>query len=160
MLALKKEAVLWAQTIEKDYDENWNFFYRIPWFLSGSVANLVKWAEKLWDWEVWAWTQYLLSAWLWTWAVIRASWKIIWGTKWQLISRTWAYIATVPFSCVYSLWKKAARNTRCRCPSWARRCAMPCGSCIWPTMWRWETATSGCTIATRCWWHPNGRPVR
>ena len=112
MLALKKEAVLWAQTIEKDYDENWNFFYRIPWFLSGSVANLVKWAEKLWDWEVWAWTQYLLSAWLWTWAVIRASWKIIWGTKWQLISRTWAYIATVPFSCVYSLWKKAARNTR------------------------------------------------
>jgi ferredoxin-fold anticodon binding domain-containing protein len=63
MLALKKEAVLWAQTIEKDYDENWNIIYRIPWFLTDSVANLVKWAEKLWDWEVWAGTQYIASAW-------------------------------------------------------------------------------------------------
>ena len=117
MLALKKEAVLWAQTIEKDYDENWNFFYRIPWFLSGSVANLVKWAEKLWDWEVWAWTQYLLSAWLWTWVIVGLWWAIygcyvhdIWMVKKSLIR--WGYISILPASVLYSAWKWALKITK------------------------------------------------
>ncbi len=114
MLAIKKEAVLWAQTIEKDYDENWNFFYRIPWFLSGSVANFVKWAEKLWDWEVWAWTQYLLSAWLWTWVIVGLWWAIygcyvhdIWMIKKSLIR--WGYISILPASLLYSAWKWALK---------------------------------------------------
>jgi hypothetical protein len=110
---LKKEAVLWAQTIEKDYDENWNIIYRIPWFLTGSVANLVKWAEKLWDWEVWAWTQYIASAWLWTWLIMTIWWTIYWCKTWKWwIAKKWVYIATLPASLVYSAWKWAIQRSK------------------------------------------------
>ena len=113
MLALKKEAVLWAQTIEKDYDENWNIIYRIPWFLTGSVANLVKWAEKLWDWEVWAGTQYIASAWLWTWLIMTIWWTIYWCKTWKWwIAKKWVYIATLPASLVYSAWKWAIQRSK------------------------------------------------
>lgn len=113
MLALKKEAVLWAQTIEKDYDENWNIIYRIPWFLTDSVANLVKWAEKLWDWEVWAGTQYIASAWLWTWLIMTIWWTIYWCKTWKWwIAKKWVYIATLPASLVYSAWKWAIQRSK------------------------------------------------
>ena len=108
MLALKKEAVLWSQTIEKDYDENGNIIYRIPWFLADSIGNLVKWAEKLWNWELWAWAQYIASAWLWTWIAISLWWVVYWLKTWKRwVAKFWAKVAVLPVSCVYELWKWA-----------------------------------------------------
>ena len=114
MLALKKEAVLWSQTIEKDYDENGNIIYRVPWFLTDSIGNLVKWAEKLWNWER-SWVQYIASAWLGTWIMITLWWTIYWVKTWKRwIAKKWLYIATLPVSWVYSLWKWAVKRT----PMW------------------------------------------
>lgn len=109
MLALKKEAILWANTIEKDVDENWNVIYRIPWFLKDSVVNLVEWGKKLWDWEWLTWTEYIFSSCLWTWIVITAAWVIMRNKK---VVKFWVTTATVPASVVYLLWKKAILWTR------------------------------------------------
>ena len=109
MLALKKEAILWANTIEKDVDENWNVIYRIPWFLKDSVVNLVEWGKKLWDWEWLTWTEYIFSSCLWTWIVITAAWVIMRNKK---VVKFWVATATVPASVVYLLWKKAILWTR------------------------------------------------
>ena len=97
MLALKKEAVLWSQTIEKDYDENGNIIYRIPWFVVWSIKNLGKWIEKLCHKEFLPWAEYLLSAWLWTGLVITVGWVICGVTtgKWWL-ARVWAKITVLP----------------------------------------------------------------
>lgn len=112
MLALKKEAILWSQTIEKDFDENGNIIYRIPWFLAGSLRNLVKWAEKLWNRELWAWAQYLASAWLGTWIVITSRWVVYWLSSWKRwLAKFWAKITTLPVSIPYSLWKWAVKRT-------------------------------------------------
>lgn len=120
MLALKKEAVLWAQTIERDYDENWNIIYRIPWFLKDSIANLGKGICKLKDWEIWSWTNYLASAWLWTWIAITATWWLVyifWGkTAWKQIMKYWVKITALPLTTVYLIWKNAARRT----PVWRK----------------------------------------
>ena len=117
MLALKKEAILWANTIEKDYDENWNFIYRIPWFLSDSIWNIGKSMEKLYNWELWAWAEYLASAWAWTGLIITAAWVVYaiktgktWGIKF------WVKLAILPATVVYSIWKMALTRT----PVWRK----------------------------------------
>ena len=102
MLALKKEAKLWSQTIEKDYDENGNIIYRIWWFLKWSMKNLNKSVNKLIHWEFLDWLNYLLSAWLWTWIVISWAWvicmmKTLWK-QWFWLAKTWAKIAVLPVS--------------------------------------------------------------
>ena len=152
MLALKKEAVLWAQTIEKDYDENGNIIYRIPWFLVGSISNLVKWAEKLWNWELWAWAQYLASAWLGTWIVITLWWVVYWLSSWKRwVAKFWAKITALPVSIPYSLWKWAAKRTPMWrnltnkliywSPEWVKRI----------TIFKWEQWADNLLEAFRLW---------
>lgn len=97
MLALKKEAVLWSQTIEKDYDENGNIIYRIPGFLVWSIKNLVKWLGKLIHGEFLDGLNYITSAWLWTGLIITGAW-VIYGIKtgkWW-IAKAWAKITVLP----------------------------------------------------------------
>ncbi len=98
MLALKKEAVIWSQTIEKDYDENGNIIYRIPGFLAWSISNLCKWVWKLFThWEFLDGLNYITSAWLWTGLVITGAW-VIYGIKtgkWW-VARVWAKITILP----------------------------------------------------------------
>ena len=97
MLALKKEAALWSQTIEKDYDENGNIIYRVPGFLVWSIKNLVKWVGKLIHGEFLDGLNYITSAWLWTGLVITGAW-VIYGIKtgkWW-VAKVWAKITVLP----------------------------------------------------------------
>lgn len=112
MFALKKEALMWMQTIEKDYDENGNIIFRIPWFLYWSVKNLVKAVWKLLHWDFMSWLNYLTSAGLWTWIVITAWWVIFWmktGKRW--VAKLWTQITTFPASVVWA-WVKRIKPVR------------------------------------------------
>ena len=102
MLALKKEAVLWSQTIEKDYDENWKIIYRIPWFLVWSINNLCKSVGKLRHGEFLSGLDYMVSAWLWTWLVITSVW-VIYGVKTgkRWVAKLWAKITVLPAWIIY-----------------------------------------------------------
>lgn len=115
MLALKKEAVLWSQTIEKDYDENWNPIFRIPWFLRWSVKNLWESVKKLCHKEFGSSAEYLLSAWLWTWVLISSAWIFtMLASKWRYwfwAVKRWAKIAVLPAWLTYE-WLKMVRPVR------------------------------------------------
>lgn len=113
MLALKKEAELWQFTIEKDYDENGNIIYRIPWFLSWSVKNLVKWVTKLIHQEWEEWLAYTFSSTLWWWILITAAgavYRLKTGKTWLL--KTWAFITTFPASLVWLIPYKIANHIK------------------------------------------------
>ena len=112
MFALKKEALMWMQTIEKDYDENGNIIFRIPWFLYWSIKNLIKAVWKLLHWDFMSWLNYLTSAGLWTWIVITAWWVIFWmktGKRW--VAKLWTQITTFPASVVWA-WVKRIKPVR------------------------------------------------
>lgn len=120
MLALKKEAEMWRDILEKDYDEYWNIIRRIPWFLKWSVENLCKWMGDLIHWERLEWTSYLFSAWLWTWLIITSAWVVkgIKTGKWW-VAKVWAVIMTLPVSVPiwlpsYGAYKVAMHNKNVR----------------------------------------------
>ena len=114
MLALKKEAKLWSQTIERDYDENGNIIYRVSWFLKWSIENLVKGGKKIQQWKYTEAGKYLLSTLCWAWLIIIPVWiftAVKTGKYWLL--KTWAQLATLPISVPYQ-WLtriKPARDT-------------------------------------------------
>ncbi len=110
MLALKKEAELWKVTIEKDYDENGNIIYRIPWFLVWSVKNLCKWVNKLIHGEWIEGPKYIASWVLWTWVTLMMIWWVWYFVNpktWKAIAKVWWNVTKVSALPVYLAYKWA-----------------------------------------------------
>lgn len=81
LLAMKKEIILGANTLEREEDENGNLLYRIPGFATGSWSNFLKGFSQLvgWDWimdrleGVWGMFSWLLGVWI----TISVVWGIV-----------------------------------------------------------------------------------
>lgn len=115
MLALKKEVMLWAATIERDYDENGNIIYRIPWFLADSILNLKTAYEKFWDGERLSAMNYLASAGLGTGVslmLVGGVVYVVWGkVVGKVMMKTGLTIATFLPSMLYKWGKLVLSNS-------------------------------------------------
>ena len=114
MLALKKEAILWRNTIQRDRDEHGNIIFRIPWFLRDSFQNLAISMWKLASLDfMWA-LNYFTSGYLWAWGVLYVALSVLSWNKNKLISipaKLWKAVVAAPIKVPLWAIKKVANKT-------------------------------------------------